>query len=624
MSPAATLYAEGARDADEMIRECLDLDHPKSFFLYAGAGSGKTHSLVTAVSELKSREHKRLTFEGRQVAIITYTNAACEEIARRLEHDPLVVVSTIHAFSWRMIQGFNDDIREWLRIKLGESIEELNGKLGKARDQNNKTARANRASLDSKTRRLAALDEVVSFTYSPTGENRGRQALNHAEVVQMAAAFIQRPPLLDVMADQYPVLLIDESQDTNGALMDAFLTAQSLIPARFCLGLLGDTMQRIYNDGKEHLERAIPDDWAIPEKPVNRRCPTRVVELINVIRSAADDHQQTPKPDAIRGAVRLFCTQQAAGAGFQLESRFAERMAQITGDQHWAAGISGRKTLILEHKMAGRRLGFEGVFTPLYAVEHLRTGLLDGTLPILKLFFNGVMPILAAANESEFALMEAVRLISPLLDSDRMKATPDQLALLQQAGMGCQALCGLFADNNPSLADVVSALVDTGLLEIPERLLTALAHGVTDEDPPDAVDREALEVHAYRVLLGRPYSEMAAFAGYAEGLSPFDTHQGVKGLEFPRVMVILNDEEAGGFLFSYDKLLGVKAPSDNDIKNQQTGKDDALSRTRRLLYVTCSRAEESLAIVVYTSQPETAMQRAIEAGWFTAEEVEIT
>jgi DNA helicase-2/ATP-dependent DNA helicase PcrA len=91
---------------------------------------------------------------------------------------------------------------------------------------------------------------------------------------------------------------------------------------------------------------------------------------------------------------------------------------------------------------------------------------------------------------------------------------------------------------------------------------------------------------------------MAAFAGYAEGLSPFDTHQGVKGLEFPRVMVILNDEEAGGFLFSYDKLLGVKAPSDNDIKNQQAGKDDAVSRTRRLLYVTCSRAEESLAIVV--------------------------
>lgn len=622
MSPVTTEHGDHARDADDVIRNCLDLDRPQSFFLYAGAGSGKTHSLVTAVSELRSREHRRLTFEGRQVAIITYTNAACEEIARRLEHDPLVVVSTIHAFSWRMIQGFNDDIREWLRIKLAEDIAELNDKLSRARGDN-KTARANRASVESKTRRLAALGDVSNFTYSPTGENRGRQALNHAEVIQMAAAFIQRPPLLDVMADQYPVLLIDESQDTYGPLMDAFLTAQSLIPNRFCLGLLGDTMQRIYNDGKEHLEQAIPVDWAIPEKPVNRRCPTRVVELINIIRRASDDHQQTPRPGATQGVVRMFCTRQVAGGGFELEAQIAQRMAQITGDEQWAGGAATCKTLILEHKMAGRRLGFEGIFTPLYAVEHLRTSLLDGTLPVLRLFFDGLMPILEAAQSSEFSLMEAVRLRSPLLDHQYMKEAPSQPALLERVGAACQATCGLFCGNDPHLAEVVGVLVETGLLEIPDRLRAAVVLGATDEEPPETVDREALEVHAYRVLLGRHYSEMVAFAAYTQGLSPFDTHQGVKGLEFPRVMVILNDEEAGGFLFSYEKLLGVKPPSDNDIKNQRAGKDDALSRTRRLLYVTCSRAEESLAIVVYSAQPEIAKQRVIEAGWLAPEEVEI-
>ncbi|WP_313629620.1 UvrD-helicase domain-containing protein [Pseudomonas sp.] len=622
MIPSTTVQVDGVRDADEVIRDCLDLDRPQSFFLYAGAGSGKTHSLVTAVSEFKAREQRRLTFEGRQVAIITYTNAACEEIARRLEHDPLVVVSTIHAFSWRMIQGFNDDIRGWLRVKLAKDIDELNDKLAKARGDN-KTARANRASMESKRRRLEALGEVTNFTYSPTGDNRGRQALNHAEVIQMAAAFIQKAPLLDVMADQYPVLLIDESQDTYGPLMDAFLTAQSLIPNRLCLGLLGDTMQRIYNDGKEHLEQAIPHDWAIPEKPVNRRCPTRVVELINTIRQAADDHQQTPRPDAIQGAVRMFCTGQAAGGGFGLEAQIAQRMGQITGDAQWAAGTSSRKTLILEHKMAGRRLGFEGIFTPLYAAEHLRTSLLDGTLPVLRLFFEGVMPILEAAQSSEFSLMEAVRLRSPLLDPAHMKDAPNQLALLHEVGTACQTLCGLFDNNDPSLAEIVWVLVETGLLQIPDRLNAALALGVTVDEPPDTVDREALEVHAYRVLLGRSYSEMSAFAGYAQGLSPFDTHQGVKGLEFPRVMVILNDEEAGGFLFSYEKLLGAKPLSDNDLKNQRAGKDDALSRTRRLLYVTCSRAEESLAIVVYTSQPETVKREVVQAGWLTAEEVEI-
>lgn len=622
MNTTLEMEVEESKDADLVIQKCLNLNHPQSFFLYAGAGSGKTYSLVKAVTNLLIRERSRLTFEGRQIAIITYTNAACEEIARRLQHDPLVVVSTIHAFSWRVIQGFNDDIREWLRIKLADDIAELDDKLSRARSEN-KTARANRASRDSKQRRLSALNEVTSFTYSPTGDNRGRQALNHSEVIQMAAAFIQQPPLLDVMVDLHPVILIDESQDTNGALMDAFLKTQELVPNRFCLGLLGDTMQRIYNDGKEHLERAIPKDWAVPEKVINRRCPRRVVELINVIRSGADQHQQIPKIDAIQGTVRMFCTQQRAGGSFSLEAQIAQRMLEITEDDQWGVGPGGRKTLILEHKMASRRMGFEGVFAPLYAVDHLRTGLLDGTLPVLRLFFDHVMPILDAAKISEFLLMEAVRLRSPLLDPSYMKEVPDQLALLERVGAAARALCKLFDESDPLVIDVVQVLKETALLTLPERLLAAQSLGVTNDDPPDTSDLEVLETHAYQVVLGRPFSEIGAFASYTRGLSPFDTHQGVKGLEFPRVMVILNDEEADGFLFSYDKLLGIKAPSDNDRKNQREGKDDSLARTRRLLYVTCSRAEKSLAIVVYTAQPELAKQQVVNAGWLTSDEVEI-
>lgn len=621
MSVTTDVVDEVKPTADEVIQECLNLEQPRSFFLYAGAGSGKTHSLVVAVKSLKERERQRLTFEGRQIAIITYTNAACEEIARRLEHDPLVEVSTIHAFSWRMIKGFNDDIREWLRIKLAADIDELDDKLRRAQKAN-KTSRANQASRDSKARRLASLDEIADFTYSPTGDNRSRQSLNHSEVIQMAAAFLPQPPLLDVMADRHPVLLIDESQDTNGSLMDAFLQAQAAIPARFCLGLLGDTMQRIYNDGKLGLEDAIPPDWAKPEKRINRRCPTRVVDLINVIRASADDHRQIPKPGAAQGTVRMFCTQQAPGQDFSLEDRIANQMAEITGDAQWATGTEGRKTLILEHKMAGRRMGFEGVFTPLYAVEHLNTGLMDGTLPILKVFFDGVAPIVEAARTDDFRLMEAVRLRSPLLDPMYLEsAGNNQLELLESVGRATQSLCEVLEDNDPLIEDVAQILQRTGLLALPDRLVEAMAQGATADAAPETSDREALEIHAYRVVLGRRYSEMAAFASYANGLSPFGTHQGVKGLEFPRVMAILNDEEAGGFLFSYEKLLGVTPASATDVKNEREGKDNSLSRTRRLLYVTCSRAEESLAIVVYSAQPEIAKDRVIEAGWLTAEEI---
>lgn len=58
-------------------------------------------------------------------------------------------------------------------------------------------------------------------------------------------------------------------------------------------------------------------------------------------------------------------------------------------------------------------------------------------------------------------------------------------------------------------------------------------------------------------------------------------------------MVVISDDEARGFLFSYDKLIGTKAKSETDLENEVTGNDTSVARTRRLFYVTCSRAEES-------------------------------
>ena len=89
---------------------------------------------------------------------------------------------------------------------------------------------------------------------------------------------------------------------------------------------------------------------------------------------------------------------------------------------------------------------------------------------------------------------------------------------------------------------------------------------------------------------------------YISDKSPFGTHQGIKGLQFPRVMVVLDDNEARGFMFSYNKLFGAKAPTSTDIKNEEEGKETSIDRTRRLFYVTCSRAQSSLVIVVYTKE----------------------
>ena len=108
---------------------------------------------------------------------------------------------------------------------------------------------------------------------------------------------------------------------------------------------------------------------------------------------------------------------------------------------------------------------------------------------------------------------------------------------------------------------------------------------------------------------------------YISDRSPFGTHQGIKGLQFPRVMVILDDNEARGFMFSYEKLFGAKALTNTDEKNRLEGKDTSVDRTRRLFYVTCSRAQRSLAVIVYTKEADKVANHMSRVGWFEDQEV---
>ena len=68
-----------------------------------------------------------------------------------------------------------------------------------------------------------------------------------------------------------------------------------------------------------------------------------------------------------------------------------------------------------------------------------------------------------------------------------------------------------------------------------------------------------------------PFDVLEKYSAYVTDNTSFITHQGVKGREFPRVMVIMDDSEARGFLFSYEKLFGVKAKTETDLRNEREG-----------------------------------------------------
>ena len=623
---------------DDEIASYLDLANPRCFFLFAGAGSGKTRSLVKALNYVKTNYGHELSLRGQRVGVITYTNAACEEIKRRIDFSSLFHVATIHSFAWELIKGFHHDIRDWLRKNLEDDIEELKAQEAKGR-AGTKASITRLAQIESKSKRLARLGEFKSFSYNPNGENREANSLNHAEVIAVCSAFIAEKPLMRwILVGRFPFLLIDESQDTNRHLVDALFVPAQEHSDRFALALIGDVMQRIYADGKERIEDELPDNWAKPSKKLNHRCPKRVVTLINKLRSEVDTHDQEPRSDAIEGHVRLFIRPTGAADRKTVEREIRARMAKITQDAAWD-DIKSCKVLTLEHHMSSKRLGFENVFAPLYEIDAWRTGLLDGTLPATRFFAQSVLSLVEAAKrDDKFAVSRIVRQSSPLISAPALKAADDAGALLKQAQAGVDALIGLWEGGEPSCGDVLRTVAEHQLFVIPDVLLPVVEvlqaerAKLEEATPQDKADHKAddesddpltPEMSALLSMMKAPFGEIDIYRQYVSGLASFDTHQGVKGLEFERVMVIMDDSEARGFMFGYAKLLGEKAPTTTDLKNMQEGKDTSIDRTRRLLYVTCSRAERSLALVAYAENPDAVKAHVVNAGWFLKEEIDI-
>lgn len=623
--------------ADEIIRGCLSLESPKSFFLFAGAGSGKTGSLVAALNFARENLGKRLIREKRKIGVITYTNAAADEINRRSEEYSCFAISTIHSFAWTLIQPFQRDIKIWLMQKLEEDIKALATKSGRARE----------VELPQKQARLLESRGIRQFNYSPTGANSGRGSLNHGEVISLCADFLSHPLMQEIFISQYPILLIDESQDTNKNLIDVFLGIQQQHASRFMLGLFGDMMQRIYLDGKEALDKSIGADWETPSKIINYRSPHRIIKLVNTIRTAADSHQQECCAGAPEGLVRVFIAQASLADKDAFEENASRIMAQATGEPHWVVPEQDVKTLTLEHKMAAVRLGFEQLYNALdhskklrgRAFEKLTT--LDPRPQVRDIAFltEILLPLMQAHRENNpFGIARILKKHSPILQPKELPNIEADHSQVKKAKQAAETLFSLWANGaDPDLKSILSSLLDTGLLTVPDKLKqgVALNSGATVssgavlealEDESEETGNNDLEERqkqqiAWADFVNVPFSQISLFHKYIKGESSFDTHQGVKGLEFPRVMVILDDEAAGGNLFSYDKLFGAKALTTTDKNNIQAEKDNALTRTNRLFYVICSRAQQSLAIVIYSADPSKVRDTLLVKNIFTEDEI---
>jgi DNA helicase-2/ATP-dependent DNA helicase PcrA len=623
---------------DATIESCLNPADPQSFFLYAGAGSGKTRSLKDALEAFRVNHGANFRRIGKKIAVITYTNAAADEIAERVGEDALFPISTIHSFCWKHIQSYHADIQAWLLATLPEDLADLHDKQAKGR-AGTKAAQDRERAIASTMKRLEWLSVPRRFTYNPNGDNFGADSLSHSEVLKITAAFIEtKPSMQAVLVNKYPFLLIDESQDTNKGLLEAFFALAAANVGKFAIGLFGDTMQRIFLDGHPELERLVPKEWARPAKRLNHRSPQRVIALGNVLRSAIDGQTQLARDDSTAGIVRLFIAASDLADKLAFERSVRAKMAELCGDPEWEREAAV-KALMLEHHMAAARAGFLEMFQALDRDTRLGTGLRTGELAGLRLFTERVAPLVSAARaEDDFALMAHLRATSPLLKRSAIMASPAPENPLLPIRSGVQALLSLDLDGDATFLDVLQCVAEHQLFEVPAALRPfmlaaqpSLASGADAVDPAhdeqepaeveEAAEASPASLEAWRTFLETPYRQTVPYAEYIGDHGCFGTHQGVKGLEFDRVLAVLDDSDARGFLFSYEKLLEAKPLSDADRRHLAEATDGGVIRTRRLLYVTCTRARKSLALIAYTENPDAVAAAVVKHEWFTPGEI---
>lgn len=596
---------------DEEIQRCFTKENPKCFFVFAGAGSGKTRSLIKTLTFLDKTLGDWLLTNRKQIAVITYTNAACDEISRRLHYKSIFSVSTIHSFLWELIKNYQSDIKEWVINAINLEIAELSEKQRKSKA--GKTSEKRAEDIRKKQERLIKISTVRRFTYNPNGDNVGYDSINHSDVVKMGSEFIcSEDTMQNILISKYPILLIDESQDTKKELVDALFTVCERHKGKFIVGMFGDTMQRIYQDGKENLSQCIPDDWVKPKKIMNHRSASRIVALANAIRITIDTQQQCPRSDAEVGNVRLFIVSSDADKELT-EQRVAEIMSVETGDDEWRDS-SHYKSLILEHHMAASRFGFLELYEPLNDVAVFNTSLRDGSISELSFLSKVISPLVHAyKSKNDFEVLKIVKEYSPLMDRKQWLQVEDQSEVLQQVENAINKLMELWKDNSiPTCLDILKSIHETGLFKLNERVDYILS---------DPTEEESVDITALRKALSVSFTTLEKYFAYISNNTRFATHQGVKGLEFPRVMVIMDDAEAKGFLFSYEKLFGAKPKTETDIKNEREGKDNSTARTSRLFYVACTRAQKSLAIIAYTQDSKAVKATAMKNNWFLNEEI---
>lgn len=549
MSPNTLSAAAVAANA-AVAQVCKCVDDRRSFVLEAGAGAGKTHTLIAALRHVLADKGSQLLRQNQQIACITYTNVAREEIESRTDGHPAIFSATIHSFCWSLLKDFQPALRgELLHIgKWPDRLQESGG--------------------------IGLRNVVYDLGYPAVHE--GHVTLHHDDVLALMVKLLERDKFRSVLVNRFPILFIDEYQDTDaqfaGALLKHFVDRQE----GPVIGFFGDHWQKIYRTGIGHVSH--PNLETIDQHS-NFRSVNAVVQVLNHMRPELI--QNVVDPDA-SGAAVVYHTNawrgQRRSEGHwkgDLPPTVAHEYLQSLQDQlvteGWDLSPGKTKILMLTHNVLAEEQGYRNLANVFDSADRF----VKKEDEHIAFLVDVVEPICAAYAQRRFgemfALLGGDR---PAIHSqaDKVKWTTELDRLVELRATG-------------TIGEVLDHLRRTKRIPLPEAVeRRELKLQQWAENPEPDEDSNIDRLKALRAV---PFPELIALAQFINGHTPFATQHGVKGAEFENVIVVVG---RGWSLYNFGQMLEWVGAVPSD-------KREAYERSRNLFYVACSRPKTRLAVL---------------------------
>ncbi|WBT37795.1 UvrD-helicase domain-containing protein [Hyphomicrobium sp. DMF-1] len=559
---------EEAKKADAEVSKCLEAG--KNVLLEAGAGAGKTYSLVEALRFLIASKGDQLRKKGQRIACITYTNVAAAVITERIDGNPVVFIDTIHAFLWSLIRSYQPMLRDGIQgiEAWKERLAESETPLG-----------TQKVEYDLGYRSIKA--DVIT--------------LHHDDVLALAVGLLANSKFQGILAGKYPFILIDEYQDTNAGVMQALkenLFGRAGGPQ---FGLFGDHWQQIYDGTCGRVSS--PALVEIPKRS-NFRSAVSIVSVLNKMRPELPQgpHDSNFIGSAIAYHTNSWTGQRQTSAHWKgdLPAEIAEVYLEqfinkLKAEDGWDFSHLRTKVLMLTHNVLAKTQGYSDL-----AKVFDRTELfIKKENEHIAFFADKLEPACEAFTRRSYGEMFAPLGDRPLIRSQKDKAEwvefMNKLLDLRAAG---------------SVGDVIDFLRATSRIALPEGVIRAEELAKTwSGEPVEYANR----VERTRNLREIPYKQVIALDDFIDGNTPFATKHSVKGDQFENVLVVLGRGWNKYNWAEYLEWAGSGVPD---------GKKDSYERNRNLFYVSCSRPTTRLALF-FTQQLGTKALHTL-TSWFGA------